>query len=390
MGTKRPLTSTTSLSATVLLLVATLSVASAFQNNAYTSKGSLSMYGSRSRSTTPTSLSLVTSRQQQQTQKQSSKTSTRLQFSDDASVASSSNTAIESRWWNKLFMSPTSNDSSATSTSSTTSENEEQDNVDAYLEFLDRRYRRLHCDDKEEKEQQQQATQAQAEAQTKQQESKKAKSFSAMDWLMNGNSNSNVVASTREQQEDALYVLGVAGLASVKLLQKHHLPTSTSTSTSTSTTSSSSPSVQSKKVATLSASTIEKVVELKEQIDDAIEVNEDESTTLKEMKNQINYFLVNNLLLPIVRVIYVVQRQKQLLVQMIQQRVKALAMRAANGVVQTFSKGPRSVLNSLLSVGGGRRNIFRTMAIGYATMLVFRPLLHAAFAEGLGFDPLIQ
>lgn len=347
------------------------------------------MYGSRSRST-PTSLSRVTRRQQQQqqTQTQASKTSTRLQFSDyDAS--SSSNTAIESRWWKKLFMySPSSPNGSSTTTTSTTNESEEQDNVDAYLEFLDRRYRRLHDDDKEEKEQQQQTTQAQS----KQQESKIAKSFSAMDWLMNGNNNSNVVASTREQQEDALYVLGVAGLASVKLLQKHHLPTSTSTKTI-------SPERTSNEVATATAlgtttttihACIEKVVELKEQIDDAIEVNEDASTSLKEMKNQIDYFLVNSLLLPVVRVIYMVQRQKQLFLQMIQQRVKALATRATIGVVQTFSKGPKSVLNSLLAVGGGRQNIFRTVAIGYATILVFQPLLHAAFAEGLAFDPLIQ
>ena len=375
-ATKIPLTSTISLQ-TVLLLVATLSVASAFNNNAYTSKAaqtasrqsrsdSTGIYGSLSRiknvnsgripslSSSPTSSSRVMRRQQ-------TSTLTRLQFSDD----SSSNTAIESRWWKKLFTPlPSSPNSSTTTTSS--SESEEQDNVDAYLEFLDRRYRRLHSDDTEEKE----------TTQSKQQESK---SFSALEWLTNGNSNANVVTTTREQQEDALYVLGVAGLASEKLLHKHHLPTTGSSRTI-------SPDTSNEGIPTTILPTIEKVVELKEQIDDAIEVNEDGSTPL----NHIELFVVKKVLIPIVRAIYLVQRQKHLFLQMIQQRVKSMAIRATKGVVQTVSQGPKSILDALITVGGGRQNILRTMAIGYATIIVFRPLLQAAFAEGLAIDPLIQ
>merc|ERR1711957_460682 len=124
----------------------------------------------------------------------------------------------------------------------------------AYLEFLDRRYKRPHSDEKEER------------AKAKQQDSKR-KSFSAMDWLTNGGKdNADIVTSTREQQEDALYVLGVAGLASTKLLQKHHLP---------------SPSTPSQETRMITSSnetptfTLEKVVELSSQIDDAIEINDD-------------------------------------------------------------------------------------------------------------------
>jgi len=243
-----------------------------------------------------------------------------------------------------------------TSTGSSDTDNKEQENVDAYLEFLDRRYRRLHCDDKEEE-----------KVQAKQQDSpdsENAKTFSAMEWLTKGgNGNSNSLATTRQQQEDALYVLGVAGLASQKLLQKHHLPTSTAT-------------------------TIDKVVELKEQIDDAIEVGD--ANVSVSLKTKANSLVLNTVLLPIIRSIYILQRMKQLVLQMAKQQVTALATRVANGVFSTFAQGPISVLSAILGVGGGKRNIFRTVAIGYATVLFFRPLMRAIFAGGLALDPLIQ
>lgn len=315
----------------------------------------------------PLPSSLSRARRQQQTS-----TLTRLQFSDD----SSSDTAIESKWWRKLFTASSQSPSGMTRNTSipdSSSESEEQDNVDAYLEFLDRRYRRLHSDDKKE------------ETQVKQQGSSlmKSKPFSAMEWLTNGgNNNSDVVTSTREQQADALYVLGVAGLASQKLLQKHHLPSNSSHSHQSRMASADTLSNDA------SAVTIDKVVELKEQIDDAIEVNEESDT--KSLQTKLNHLVLNNILLPIVRVIYLAQRQKQLLIKMIQRQVSAMATRTTNGVVATFSRGPKSLLETLLAVGGGRRNILRTVATGYAAIVVFRPLLHAVFVEGLAFDPLIK
>lgn len=240
------------------------------------------------------------------------------------------------------------------STGSSDTDNKEQENVDAYLEFLDRRYRRLHCDDKEEE-----------KAQTKQQDSPNpegAKAFSAMEWLAKGgNGNSDSLVTTRQQQEDALYVLGVAGLASQKLLQKHHLPTSTA---------------------------IDKVVELKEQIDDAIEVGD--ANLSVSLKTKANSLVLNTVLLPIIRSIYILQRMKVLLLQIAKQQVTVLATKVANGVFSTFAQGPMSVLSVILGVGGGKRNILRTIAIGYATVLFFRPLMRAMFARGLAFDPLIQ
>jgi len=372
---------------TIFFLVAILSVASAFNNKATvtlmarisvpdvntvipSSRGySTAIYGSRARSLlSPSSLSRM---RQQQTS-----TRTRLQFSDNAS----SNTTIESSWWRKLFTaySPSPNRSSTITSSSdrsSLSESEEQENVDAYLEFLNSRYRRLHCDDG--KEENAQLIQHDSSA------SKKGKPFSAMDWLTNGGNNSaNVVTSTREQQADALYVLGVAGLASQKLLQRHHLPTTTNPPRRSRMISQDTSSNEA------SALAMKKVVELKEQIDDAIEVN-DESDT-KSRKTDMNYLIVNKFLLPIVRVIYLALRQKQKLLNMVQRKVTVLSTKFTDGLINTFAQGPKSLLNAVLTFGGGRQNILRTMAIGYGTIVFFRPLLHAVFAEGLAFDPLLQ
>jgi len=244
---------------------------------------------------------------------------------------------------------------------------EEQENVDAYLEFLDRRYRRLHSDDEKE-----------ANTQSDSLASKKGKSFSAMDWLTSGGKNSDKTdsaTSQQQQQQDALYVLGVAGLASQKLLQKHHLLTTTA-----------KPSGKAKSILPDASAAMDKVVELKEQIDDAIEVND----SSKELKTKINHAVVHNVLLPVLRVMYVAQRQKQLFLNMVQRGVVQMASKATDGLVNTLSQGPRAVLNAVLSLCGGKQNIVRTMAIGYATIVVFRPLLRAVFADGLAFDPLIQ
>lgn len=351
----------------IFLLVASLSVASAFNSrvtsasmasvnvlDAHTARPSsrgfsTGMYGSRARAlSSPSSLS--------QTRRKHTSIPTRLQFSDNASP----DTTIESSWWRKLLTSTLTSPKPITPESSSPGAIEEQENVDAYLEFLDRRYRRLHSDDKNEQ-----------NAQSKQGNSKP---FSAIDWLTNGGSvNAKIEATTREQQQDALYVLGVAGLASQKLLQKHHLQTTANTS-------------QAKLISTDASPSLDKVVELKEQIDDAIEVN-DETKSLKAKANEV---VVNNVLLPVLRVIYLAQRQKQLIVKMVQQVLTSVASKVTDAAMNTLSQGPRSILNAMLNISGGKRNILRTMTIGYATIIVFRPLLGAVFSDGLAFDPLIK
>jgi len=80
----------------------------------------------------------------------------------------------------------------------------EQDGVDEYLEFLDRRYNRLRVEEKE----------------------SSPVRISAWGWLMDDNNKAHPIAEEmRKQKSDALYVLGVAELASEKLLQKHQIST---------------------------------------------------------------------------------------------------------------------------------------------------------------------
>ena len=81
----------------------------------------------------------------------------------------------------------------------------EQRNIDDYLEFLDRRYNRLHSDE----------TPAEMKV-----ENKKAMSL-AWNRLFD-ESQPNTRSLNQSVHEDALYVLGVAELASKRLLQKHH------------------------------------------------------------------------------------------------------------------------------------------------------------------------
>jgi len=72
--------------------------------------------------------------------------------------------------------------------------------LDDYLEFVDRRYHRLN--DEEE-------------------ESSPPGINTAWNWLMSQKPDSP--QKQQRKEEDALYVLGLAGLASEELLQKHHL-----------------------------------------------------------------------------------------------------------------------------------------------------------------------
>lgn len=96
------------------------------------------------------------------------------------------------RWWQSVFQEK--------STAPAHENDEEQQVVDDYLEFLDKRYKRLHEKEKKKRE-------------------PAPKKFSALGWLM-ADSKSNAIA--QQQEDDALFVLGVAELASERLLHKHH------------------------------------------------------------------------------------------------------------------------------------------------------------------------
>lgn len=88
---------------------------------------------------------------------------------------------------------------------------EEQCDLDSYLEFLDRRYNRLH-------------------GTVGHREDGRKDLFLAWNWLFDGVSSSKRSGAPSLQSHDnALYALDVAKLASNRLLQKHPIPTKSST-----------------------------------------------------------------------------------------------------------------------------------------------------------------
>ena len=98
-------------------------------------------------------------------------------------------------------------------------ERSEQYDLDKYLESVDKRYKRLH---------QREHRSSRARAQQKKQQQQKNKSSgegytNALSWLL-ATEESSSEALEQRRQEDGIYVLGLAGLASDRLLQKHQLP----------------------------------------------------------------------------------------------------------------------------------------------------------------------
>lgn len=92
----------------------------------------------------------------------------------------------------------------------TQADTQEKDQIilDNYLESIDRRYRRMHSHDKKSKK-------------------NDPDTVSNVAWNFLTQIENSAVEEQRKQ-EDAIYVLGLAELASNKLLQKHHLPIPTS------------------------------------------------------------------------------------------------------------------------------------------------------------------
>jgi hypothetical protein len=126
----------------------------------------------------------------------------RLQYQSKNGESASANLAqdendIKSHWWNRF------------GPSHKVEVDETSQKVDEYLEFLDRRYQRLH--------------------ETESAPAPSAK-FSALKWLKQGEEH------TASDHENALYALGIAGLASERLLQrkKVHVVKSESSSASSS------------------------------------------------------------------------------------------------------------------------------------------------------------
>jgi hypothetical protein len=223
---------------------------------------------------------------------------------------------ISSKWWNGLF-------SSQADTVS------EQDSVDEYLEFLDRRYNRLH-------------------------EEKEETPFSAIDWLLQGSSSNHEVLASHQQKEDALYVLGVAGLASQKLLQKHPQL-----------------SCQEGAIKTITAEVDRKPTEAL----DAIVAAADDDAPLANL-------FIKNILIPFAKVLYFVHSRKQMFVNVQVRRARQFASQAVKKTLRTVLYGPQYVSKFILEVGGGKRTIVSTVAFCSALLVLARPIIKAVITEG--------
>ena len=144
---------------------------------------------------------------------------TRLQYRDGGEHAARVDVQIvdsnNGRWWKPLQL-------AAATAKKPVKKDEQQARVDDYLAFLDRRYHRLHDGEANARPVRRVPGASSGGGKFK---------FSALKWLVSGEQqqqreeSGSAGRSTEERHEDALYALGVAGLASQQLLQQRKLPT---------------------------------------------------------------------------------------------------------------------------------------------------------------------
>lgn len=241
-------------------------------------------------------------------------TKTRLQYKDGIHNPAKES-VVHSKWWNGFFNSPSDSVN-------------EQESVDEYLEFLERRYKRLHEDNEK-------------------------RSFSAMNWLMQGNSEEGKeILASKQQKEDALYVLGVAGLASQKLLHKH-------------------PQLQDAK---------QDSDESQPSDPSPIQALETIATSAEDLT--FGHLVIQRVMVPIVRVLYFVQRQKQVLLDVQLRRVERYAANVTKRFVRSMLYAPVKITKVMIEFGGGKSSIVSTLALASAILVLLRPLLQGLLSEG--------
>lgn len=174
--------------------------------------------------------------------------------------------------------------------------------------------------------------------------------FSAWNWLHQEDS----VVSSQQQQSDALYVLGVAGLASEKLLQKHHLQMRNSAFKSNGRTISSS---------TASENHVIDIATEQSSLDDG-----------KPQKSK-------DLVLEMIRKSFIqVALKRQKLLQFQKKRLPGLVRGAVVGVSRT----PLQLCRRAWYMGGGKRNVvFAASLLVAFTFLILQPLAKTAIRESL-------
>lgn len=179
--------------------------------------------------------------------------------------------------------------------------------------------------------------------------------MSAWKWLRQepGLRSNDEQMQQQQQQEDALFVLGVAGLASKRLLQKHHIPTPSPTREG------------------LKASAAQGDVEAKASSTPAPIVVDVAVANALENNNHFLSAILTPLQLFLAQALARLSHIRQLLQRYQMQKLRSLAALCV--------RGPISVSRSLWRMGGGRANIARTSAVAVAVAYLFvlgRPVMH--------------
>jgi hypothetical protein len=258
--------------------------------------------------------------------------STRLQYSDgnEDNVTAESSPSSSNKWWGNAF----------SSADAEIEEDNQQEVVDEYLEFLDRRYRRLRNTEPAEE---------------------KHKPFSALNWLKQGSPKSNDgVASKQQQQEDALYALGVAGLASQKLLQKHHVAHQ-----------------EEQGPRPTSAITIQqRPIPIRHESSTQVAAN---ASSYSEP--QVGSTFANKVIRPVVRVLCSIEHRKQHIraeVQKLRSVLSVMVKSIAKSLIQGL---PISTMKAVLEGGGGKKSFSLTFTVASTLCLLLRSMLQAVVME---------
>jgi hypothetical protein len=211
-----------------------------------------------------------------------------------------------SRWW-KAFL-----------PSSPPTVDQTSEKVDEYLEFLDRRYHQIHDEE---------ITPT------------PAPKFSALKWLQGGQEDIGNISD--QQHDNALYVLGVAGLASQRLLQKH----------------AAGYEAERQEVPTTSAVCTERAID-----------------AVLESRLALNWEL-SALFAPLTAVLRLVSIQRNVLA-----RQQTLRIRTVTAfLTKNVTAGATKVARAAWSLGGGKKNVAWTMAVMAAfILLLLRPIVESA------------
>jgi len=312
----------------LIVVVSSQEVVSAFQQHPNNISTNTNAASSRSRRRTS-----FTMGERQQVSSTSTST-TRLSFNDldDSSNSYTTCTINHQQWCRRIFnYSPTLlAASSVTSTSATRNHpsssihgSDEQDNndVDIYLDFLEKRYRRIHeNDDKNEKDDQ-----------------KRDELLSAMDWFVGHNNKKKIIDNDDDDDDE------------------------NNTTDET------------------------KLVERKKEmrnVDDNVMESKDkkDQDQNQDHQYQLDTFVVHQLFVPFLRVRKTMQRQQQFWKQRVFQQLHRVARRMTTSKGRRII--PTSLLwNRTCMVLGGTQNSIRTLlALGSTILLVFRPILHPVFS----------